>query len=69
MKLVSCVRVEERAKKPTLGIAWHIGRVQGCGTCKQMALVDQLAIRDGLVVLMWHLMDVSVLTRAEQLFK
>jgi hypothetical protein len=54
-----------------LSIAWHIGRVRGCGISKQTALVDQLALRDikGLVVLMWHLRDVSVLRRAKQLFK
>ncbi len=65
------MRIQKRAKKPTLSIAWHIGRVRGCGISKQTALVDQLAPRDmeGLVVLMWHLSDVFVLRRAEQLFK
>jgi hypothetical protein len=65
------MRIQERAKKPTLRIAWHIDRVRGCGISKQTALVDQLELRDmdGLVVLMWHLKDVSVLGRAEQLFK
>jgi hypothetical protein len=56
----------KRAEKPTLIIAWNIGRVRGCGISKQTALVDHM---EGLVALMWHLRDVSVLRRAEQLFK
>ena len=62
--------IQKRAKKPTLIIAWHIDRVRGCGISKQTALVDQLALRDmDVLVVLWHLRDISVLRRAEQLFK
>jgi hypothetical protein len=36
----------QRAKKPNLSIAWHIGLVRGCGNCLQVAFVDLLALRD-----------------------
>ena len=69
--LVRCMRIQKRAKKPTLRIGWHIDRVRGCGFCLHAALVDQLALRDmdGLAVLMWHLRGVSVLGGVEQLIK
>jgi hypothetical protein len=65
------MRIQKRAKKPTLRIAWHIDRVGGCGSSKQTALVDQLALQDmeGLVVLMCHLRDVSDSGGLEQLIK
>jgi hypothetical protein len=63
------MRIQKRAEKPTLIIAWHIDRVRGCGISKETALVDQLALRDmDILVVLWHLRDISVL-RAEQLFK
>jgi hypothetical protein len=63
--------IQRRAKKPTLRNAWNIDRVRACGIGKQTALVDHLALGDieGLVAVMWHLRDVSVLARVEQLFK
>jgi len=70
VELVRCMGIQKRAKKPTLSIAWHIDRVWGFGISKHTALVDQLALRDmDVLVVLWHLRDISVLRRAEQLFK